>query len=107
MGTRALWLVAVCALAVGCGWVTTRTPDGWRVDFHAPARGGYESKIRVTYPRVPEHGTVSAVDPPEPPDATRTAMIRPTRAGSTASRSSWRAGSLYDIDPRGLLPKDK
>ncbi len=67
------------------GWVTTRTPDGWRVDFYAPAGDGYVSKIRVAFPPVPEHGTVSAVDPPEPLDATRTAMVRATEVAKTAT----------------------
>lgn len=66
------------------GWVTTRTQDGWRVDFYAPEADGFFSHYRVAFPHPPRQGRVTVLDPPERLDATRSAMVRARRLAERA-----------------------
>ncbi len=66
------------------GWVTTETPGGWQVDFYTPTSDGFASKLRVTFGKAPDDGKVDAMDPPEPLDALRSAMIRAVLTAKTA-----------------------
>lgn len=88
------------------GWVTTKTSDGWTVDFWAPGADGPESKYRVQFSGghlTPRH---AAVEPPAPLDADSIAMVRAVETAKKARFPSCDRRYNHAVLPASMIGRD-